>query len=61
MSCGCEHKKLASEYERMRRLAKATARLQGNTVVLYRNDDGTFGISSDLEIKKNVVEFITPY
>nr|DAK20682.1 MAG TPA: hypothetical protein [Caudoviricetes sp.]DAZ02870.1 MAG TPA: hypothetical protein [Caudoviricetes sp.] len=61
MSCGCEHKKLASEYERMRRLAKATARLQENTVVLYRNDDGTFGISPDLEIKKNVVEFITPY
>lgn len=61
MSCGCEHKKLASEYERMRRLAKATARLQENTVVLYRNDDGTFGISPDIEIKKNVVEFITPY
>lgn len=61
MSCGCEHKKLASEYERMRRLAKATARLQENTVALYRNDDGTFGISPDLEIKKNVMEFITPY
>lgn len=61
MSCGCEHKKLASEYERMRRLAKATARLQENTVVLYRNDDGTFGISPDLEIMKNVMEFITPY
>lgn len=61
MSCGCEHKKLASEYERMWRLAKATARLQGNTVALYRNDDGTFGISPDLEINKNVMEFITPY
>lgn len=61
MSCGCEQKKLASEYERMRRLAKATARLRGATVALYRNSDGTYGVATDLETDKPIIEFITPY
>lgn len=61
MSCGCEQKKLASEYERMRRLAKATARLQGVTVALCRNGDGTYSIATDLETDKPIIEFITPY
>ena len=41
MSCACEHKKLASEYNRMWRLAKATAKLHEQTVALYQNEDGT--------------------
>lgn len=61
MSCACEQKKLASEYGRMWQLAKATAKLQGKTIALYRNEDGTYGISEDLGTDKHIVEFITPY
>lgn len=61
MSCSCEQKKLASEYERMRRLAKATARLHIKTVALYQNEDGTYGITTDTEINKPIIEYISPY
>lgn len=61
MSCACEQKRLANEHDRMWKLAKATARLHDKTVVLYRNDDGTYGISEDLETDKPIIEFITPY
>lgn len=61
MSCACEQKKLASEYERMRRLAKATAELNDKTVVLYQNEDGTYGFTTDIEIDKPIIEYISPY
>lgn len=61
MSCSCENKRLASEYERMLRLAKATAKLHNETVALYRNDDGTYGFTLDTEINKQNIEFISPY
>ena len=61
MSCACEHKKLASEYERMKRLAKASAVLNEQTVVLFINEDGTYGFTSELEIKKKIIEYISPY
>lgn len=61
MSCACEHKKLASEYERMRRLAKAAAVLNGKTVALYRNDDGTYGVDMDTSIVRENVEYISQY
>ena len=61
MSCACEHKKLASEYERMRRLAKATAKIEDKTVALYKNDDGTYGFTADTEIDKPIVEYISPF
>lgn len=61
MSCACEHKRLASEYERMRRLAKAAAKLRDKTVALYKNDDGTYGFTTDTDSDKSIVEYITPY
>lgn len=61
MSCTCEHKKLASEYERMHRLAKATAKMEDKTVILYKNDDGTYGYTCDTETDKPIVEYISPY
>lgn len=61
MSCSCEQKKLASEYERMRRLAKATAKLHTKTVALYQNKDGTYGFTTDAEINKPIIEYISPY
>lgn len=61
MSCACEHKKLASEYDRMRRLAKATAELDGKTVAIYKNTDGTYGFTTNTETDKTIVEYISPY
>lgn len=61
MSCACEQKRLSSEYERMRRLAKATAKLEHQTVALYKNNDGTYGFTTDIEIDKPIVEYISPY
>lgn len=62
MSCACEHKKLGQEIERIRRLAKGYAEMEGVTVALFRNADGTFGFCSvNVEIEKEIVEYITPY
>lgn len=46
----------------MRRLAKALAVMEQETVVLYKNEDGTYGFSriSD-ESDKPIVEYITPF
>lgn len=62
MNCECEHKRLASEIERKRRQAKAYARMEEKTVVLYSKPDGTydFALSTD-EINYPIVEYITPY
>ena len=61
MSCACEQKRLSSEYERMRRLAKATAKLEPQAVALDKNNDGTYGFTTDIEIDKPIVEYISPY
>ena len=62
MSCGCENKRLGSELERARRLAKAFAIEQEITVALYRNEDGTYRFCPiDTEIDKTIIEYITPY
>lgn len=62
MSCGCENQRMSSERERMRRLAKALAKMEDATVALYRNEDGTYGFAlASTEIKKPIVEYITPY
>lgn len=61
MSCACENKKMSSEYERMKRLAKASAKLNDKTVALYINDDRTYGFTIDTEIDKKILEYISPY
>lgn len=62
MSCSCKNKRFSQEAERMRRLAKALAVMEQETVALYKNADGTYGFSriSD-ELDKSIVEYITPY
>lgn len=65
MSCGCMNRKLSAELERARKLAKALARLEGETVVLYLKQDGTYGFDvkrhySDVEDNK-IIEYITKY
>lgn len=62
MSCACENRRLGQEYERIRRLAKAWAKMEDKTTVLYQNEDGTYGFTSiSEEIVKPIVEYITPY
>lgn len=62
MSCACKNKQLSSERDRIFRLAKALAKLEQVDVIIFKNDDGSFGFrpASD-EIDKPIVEYITPY
>lgn len=62
MSCACEHKRMGQELDRIRRLAKALAKMDDAVVVIYQNADGTYGFqSADNEINKPIIEFITKY
>ncbi len=45
MSCNCKNKRFSQEAERIRRLAKALAVMEQETVALYKNADGTYGFS----------------
>lgn len=64
MSCACEHKKLSSEYDRIRKLAKGLARIENHIVVVFANPDGSYSFCRDdapeCENRK-IVEYITPY
>ena len=62
MSCACEHKRMGQEIDRFRRLAKAWAKINEDTAVIYLNPDGTYGFASiSTEIGKPIVEYISPY
>ena len=62
MSCACEHKRMGQELDRYRIIATAWAKMEGETAVIYKNDDGTYGFASiSVEIGKPIVEYITPY
>lgn len=62
MSCACEHKKLGSDLDRIRRLAKALAQMEEKTVAIVQNGDGTYGVCvvSD-NINKPIIEYISEY
>ena len=62
MSCACENQRMGQEIERIRRLAKAWAKMEGVTAVLYKKEDGTYGFMPIYEeIGKRIIEYITPY
>lgn len=62
MSCACENRRMSQELDRIRRLAKALAKMESQTVCIYRNGDGTYGFCTiENEINKEIVEYITPY
>ena len=65
MSCGCENKKMATEIERIRRLAKALAKIENEIVGIWLNDNGTYGFCKESviseEIEDKIIEYITPY
>lgn len=62
MSCACNNKRLAQEYDRIYRLAKAWAKMEDETAVIYKNDDGSFGFTSSVNQENfNIVEFVTSH
>lgn len=62
MSCACENKRMATERERIRRLAKAWARVEKETAVLYKKPDGTYNFApAKSEIEHPIIEYITAY
>lgn len=62
MSCGCENKRLASEYGRITRLAKALAVMDDTVVAVYMNPDGTYGfVPESVGTDRRIIEYITPY
>lgn len=59
MSCDCENKKKSSEYERMYRLAKACAKMEGAIMELRQSDDGTYSFNRvGVEGKGKLIEYI---
>ncbi|WP_304647440.1 hypothetical protein [uncultured Duncaniella sp.] len=53
---------MSKELERFRRLAKAWARMEGGTAVIYKKEDGSYGFASiSDEIEKPIIDIITPY
>lgn len=61
MGCACEHKRLAGELDRIRRLAKIAAALDGVTYAVYDNGDGTYGFCAAAEARKKIVEYVSKY
>ena len=63
MSCLCENKRMSEDLERAKRLAKAAAKMTGETMIVYAKDGGGYGFSSEREIKASntPIEYLTPY
>lgn len=64
MSCACENKRLSQEADRIYRLAKAWAKMENETAIVYKSADGSYNfapISKREEIENDIVEFVTPY
>lgn len=53
---------MAREIERFQKLAKAWAKMKGETAVIYQNADGSYGFASlSACVNKPIVEYITQY
>lgn len=62
MSCVCEHKKMGSDLDRIRRLAKALAQMEHKTVAIVQNIDDTYGFCTlNDNITKPIIEYISEY
>ncbi len=62
MSCACEHKKMDSDLDRIRRLAKAFAKMEQTTVAIVGNEDGTYSFCPiNDRITKPIIEYISEY
>lgn len=61
MSCACENKRLGEERERLYRLAKAFAKMENVTAVIFRKENGSLDFAPASDEIENIIEFITPY
>ncbi len=62
MSCACENKRFGQEKDRIRRLAKAWAKMENKTAVIIKNEDGTYiFIPAPDTLRNDIVEYVTPY
>lgn len=62
MSCACEQRKMACELDRVRRLAKGLARIEGEAVAIYADGAGGYGFDrASAADGKDVIEYISPY
>ena len=63
MSCACGDRRRWQDVDRIRGLAKTWAKMENETVVLYRRTDGTYDFSpiDKNEPENEIVEYITPY
>lgn len=58
MSCGCNNRNIAMEYERIASLAKKAAMLDKCNYVVYRKPDGTYAFDKEgVEIEGTIVEY----
>jgi len=58
MSCSCENRKRMEDIERMRALAKKSAKMDNKVYVLYQNE-GVFGFVPDgVEYEGVFVEYV---
>lgn len=58
MGCGCENIKIMSDYERISELAKKAAVMEGSVYVVFRRNDGTYGMAREGEkFEGIIVEF----
>lgn len=60
MSCACENKKAATEYDRIHRLAKNLAKLENCLVGIFKTGAGTYDFSA-LPVDKDIIEVVSPY
>lgn len=60
MSCACENKKMSSDRERIRTLAKKLAVVEQQTIAIIKNSDGTYDFCPVASIDgRKVVEYIS--
>lgn len=53
---------MSEEYGRIHGLAKIFAKSENSIVVVYRNEDGTYGFMPEpCDTDKQIIEYITPY
>ena len=60
MGCGCEHRKLRSDRDRVSELARKAAVMEGCIYVVYVRSDGTYGFDKyvpGMDVPGEIVEY----
>ena len=58
MSCGCNNKRIQTDYDRIADLAQKAAVMEGVVYVVYRKSDGTYAFDrEDADIEGEIIEY----